>query len=119
MIRTYKAYDKKTGKIRDVVNIDYITKKVSLALPELLDDDLVLIREFDDVEVLEDTLIDDVEGKRIYTGYLLKYKGGMGEVVYKDSGYFVKNLETQNAVLALKQCIEVNWGKIIGTIYDT
>ena len=117
-MRTYKAYDKKTKKIRNVLSIDYLKKELLLEVPELLDNDLVIVKKFDEVEILEDTMIDDIKGKRIYTGYIIKYKGGVGEVIYQGGGYYVKNLETQNAVvLGLRQCVEIQNGEIIGNTY--
>ncbi len=116
-MRRYKAYDKKTKQIRNVLSIDYLKKELFLEVPELLNNDLVIIRKFDEVEMLEDTMIDDVKEKRIYTGYIIKYKGGVGEVVYQGGGYYVKNFETQNAVLGLRQCIEIQGGEVIGNVF--
>jgi len=93
-MKKYKAYDKKTKKIRNVLIINYLKKEVWLEAPELLDDDLAIVRKFDEVEIMEDTMKDDVEEKRIYTGYIIKYMGGVGEVVFEKGGYYVKNFET-------------------------
>ncbi len=116
-MRRYKAYDKKTKKIRNVLSIDYLKKELLLEAPELLNNDLVIVRKFNEVEILEDTMIDDVKGKRIYTGYIIKYKGGVGEVIYQDGGYYIRNFETQNAVLGLRQCIEIQAGEVIGNVF--
>jgi len=63
-MRKYKAYDKKTKKIRNVLSIDYLKKELLLEVPELLDNDLVIVRKFDEVEILEDTMIDDLSNTK-------------------------------------------------------
>jgi hypothetical protein len=98
--------------------INYLKKEVWLEAPELLDDDLVIVRKFDEVKIMEETMIDDIREERIYTGHIIKYMGGVGEVVFEKGGYYVKNFETQNAVLGLRQAIEIQKGKIIGNIFE-
>ena len=106
----FRAWDKKLKKfVRDF----WLDSDGSLYYP---DTDNKSVRDL--APLMEYTGLKDKNDKEIYEGDIIKYKGGVGEVVFEKGSYYIKNFETNEAILGLRQAVEIQRGIVIGNKFE-
>lgn len=121
MIPKFRALDRLTGKMFLVGIIDYSIQSVYIEEPNGLDS----CRNFDEIELMQSTGLEDKNGREIYEGDIVRYECCpeiyVEEVIYDNKHCNFGTIDKYGETFsfdALISDIHVDWFEVIGNIYE-
>lgn len=113
----FRAFFKIDERIYEVTSIDFANKEVTLWDKETA---VNFEASFEDIELLQYTGINDINGKEIYTGYIVRWDLLIYEICF-DCGFYMRDLSKIVPDIPItKECKNASGGfEVLGSIYGS